>query len=156
MTTLHLFHRWFSLPLLTSFLKIQEYFTYLDDGVSRDSAPEDLPQYKETHEQSKAEGAEIAKLVGKKKGYNISGTDPEAKGYHRQVAITQVMPPPHIVSLPDIMLIFLFLLQRRQKIRPVLSLLSRNTMDTTLPKRWVIIIPSFFGTHRVSMAALSM
>lgn len=93
MITLHLFHRWFSLPLLTSFLKIQEYCTYLDDGVSRDSAPEDLPQYKETHEQSKVEGAEIAKQIGKKTGYNISGTDPEAKGYHRKVAVTQVIPP---------------------------------------------------------------
>ncbi|KAH0610436.1 uncharacterized protein H6S33_011963 [Morchella sextelata] len=73
--------------------KDKEYFTYLDDGVSRDSAPEDLPQYKETHEQSKAEGAEITKQVekiaGKKKGYNIAGSDPEAKGYHRKVAITQ-------------------------------------------------------------------
>nr|CAB52201.1 alpha-1,4-glucan lyase [Morchella vulgaris] len=74
--------------------KDKEYVTYLDDGVSRDSAPDDLPQYREAYEQAKVEGKDVQKQLAviqgnKTNDFSASGIDKEAKGYHRKVSIKQ-------------------------------------------------------------------
>lgn len=58
---------------------LQSYSMYLDDGVSRDSAPIDLPQHK----------------------YKDASLYAKAKGFYREVKITQVEPTQsHLSALP--------------------------------------------------------
>ncbi|KAG0125373.1 glycosyl hydrolases family 31-domain-containing protein [Tuber indicum] len=60
-----------------------EYITYLDDGVSRSSAPDDLLQYEI-----------IAAVTAARKGVDVEVLDPEAKGEYRSVSISQTTTQP--------------------------------------------------------------
>ncbi|RPA94936.1 hypothetical protein L873DRAFT_1699735 [Choiromyces venosus 120613-1] len=60
-----------------------EYTTYLDDGVSRSSAPDDLLHYQI-----------MAAMARNRKGEGIESTDPEAKGEYRSVSISQITTQP--------------------------------------------------------------
>ena len=54
---------------------------YLDDGVSRASAPDELPQYKPTHKGGALDSNDL-----------FVDADEEAKGWYRGVEITHVLP----------------------------------------------------------------
>lgn len=66
--------------------KDNRYSTYLDDGVSRDSAPDNIIRYRMKAKKLAKLKAEIDQAKGKLKQAQL---DPEAKGYYREVAITQ-------------------------------------------------------------------
>jgi len=63
----------------------QAYSTYLDDGVSRDSAPTNIIRYKMKARKIKA--IKESKSAGNLKDQQL---DPEAKAYYRQVSVKQV------------------------------------------------------------------
>lgn len=69
--------------------KDNAYSTYLDDGVSRDSAPTNVVRYKMKSKKVKA--IKESKTGG---GVKDKQLDPEAKGYYRQVSVKQTTSAP--------------------------------------------------------------